>query len=149
MTQEQTSAGVAGQLSGRNGGEMTMKRVVVVGAGPIGLHAALQAVQHGFDVTVLERGDVAAAVRRWGHIPLFTPFSMNSTAEGRRIAAQSGTLPDSDALLTGAEYIRQYLLPLARCSTLQDKVHTGTELLSASRQGLGKSDLIGNPERAS
>lgn len=125
-----------------------MKRVIVVGAGPIGLHAALQAVASGFDVMVLERGEVAAAIRGWGHVRLFTPFGMNSTTAGRDTAARFADLPASDALLTGDEYIRRYLMPLANSPALDGRIHTDTEVLAVSRQALGKSDAIGQPQRA-
>ena len=33
----------------------------------------LAAREMGHDVTVLEQGDVAAGVCRWGHVKMFTP----------------------------------------------------------------------------
>ena len=125
-----------------------MNRLVIVGAGPIGLHAALQAFRNGLNVTVLDRGELGAAVRQWGHVKLFTPFSMNSTASGRAAAATSARLPEPDALLTGEAYVRQYLEPLAHSSSLAGHVQTHHELIAVSRQSYGKSDAIGKPERA-
>lgn len=125
-----------------------MRRVVVVGAGPIGLHAALQAVLHGYDVRVIERGAVGAAIRRWSHVRLFTPFAMNSTETGRRIVAETGRLPDADSLLTGDEYLQEYLLPLGRSEALRQRIQTSTRLIAASRHHCGKSNLIGQPARA-
>jgi len=125
-----------------------MNRLVIVGAGPIGLHAALQASRNGFKVTVLERGETGAAVREWGHVELFTPFSMNSTAAGRNAVAISTRLPDNNALLTGEAYVRQYLEPLANSRSLAGHVHTHSELIAVSRQSSGKSHAIGKPERA-
>ena len=49
-----------------------MSQVVIIGAGPIGLEAALLARQSGLDVKVVEKGGVASNVRDWGHIRLFT-----------------------------------------------------------------------------
>ena len=43
---------------------MTGRRVVVIGAGPIGLEAALEAAARGHDVTVLEKDAVGANLRR-------------------------------------------------------------------------------------
>ncbi len=44
------------------------RRIAVLGAGPIGLESALYARRLGFAVTVYERGQVADAVRRLGHV---------------------------------------------------------------------------------
>ncbi len=125
-----------------------MNRLIIVGAGPIGLHAALRATSHGFNVTVLERAEIGAAVRKWAHVRLFTPFSMNSTAAGRRIAAASGRLPSDDALLTGEEYLERYLSPLAASTSLVPNIQTFREVIAVSRQAYGKSHAPGKPERS-
>ena len=36
---------------------MTRRRLIVIGAGPVGLEAALAAAARGFDVTVLEKDE--------------------------------------------------------------------------------------------
>jgi len=48
-----------------------VKRLLVVGAGPIGLAAALGGSQRGWDVTVLEQGEVGDSLRRWGSAKFF------------------------------------------------------------------------------
>ena len=46
----------------------------IIGAGPVGLAAAAHFVERGIDFVVYEAGDsVAASVRAWGHIWLFSP----------------------------------------------------------------------------
>ena len=112
-----------------------MNRLIIVGAGPIGLHAALRATSSGFSVTVLERAEIGAAVRKWGHVRLFTPFSMNSTAAGRKIAAACGRLPNEDALLTGNEYLESYLSRLAASTPLVRNIQTYREVTAVSRTG--------------
>ena len=125
-----------------------MNRLVIVGAGPVGLHAALRGTENRFDVTVLERGDIGAAVRQWAHVKLFTPFFMNSTVAARASAAAGARLPDNDALLTGEQYIRRYLNPLANSSPLRGRIQTFSELLAVSRQAYRKTHMVGKPERA-
>ncbi|MCH2201368.1 MAG: NAD(P)-binding domain-containing protein [Fuerstiella sp.] len=125
-----------------------MNRLIVVGAGPIGLHAALQATINGFHVTVLERGDIGAAIRRWPHVKLFTPFSMNSTEAGRAAAAETAPLPHGNELLTGDAYVRRYLSPLAKSEQLRKQIQTSTELITVSRNMYGKKDAVGKPERS-
>jgi len=125
-----------------------MNRLVIVGAGPVGLHAALKAHECRFDVTVVEKGDIGAAIRSWEHVRLFTPFFMNSTARGRRLVGESTSVPSDDALLTGGEYVDQYLVPLAECCRPAIQIRTDTELVAVSRRDFSKSDAIGRPERA-
>ena len=54
-------------------------RVAVIGAGPVGLEAALYAKACGLPVAVYDRGAIAEHLRRWGHARMFTPFGMNAT----------------------------------------------------------------------
>lgn len=124
---------------------METRKLIIVGAGPIGLEAALRAAQDGYDVTVLERGVVGAAVRSWGHVKLFTPFSMNSTSAGRLAAA---TQLDPEGLLSGAEFADGYLKPLANCDRLQGRVLENHRVQAVSRLAYGKSDRIGRSDRS-
>ncbi len=52
------------------------KRIAIIGAGPIGLEAALAATARGFDMEIFERGQIADSVRKWGHVRMFSPFGM-------------------------------------------------------------------------
>ena len=126
---------------------MTNPKLVVVGAGPIGLDTALQAQLAGFDVTVLERGRVAEAVLSWGHVRLFTPFQMNSSKAGRAAAGVENQIRH-DALLTGREYVQSYLKPLSQSAALVGRIREHHEVLAVSRELTGKSQLIGKPARA-
>lgn len=123
---------------------METGKLVIVGAGPIGLEAALRAAQDGYDVTVLDRGVVGTAVRSWGHVKLFTPFRMNSTSAGRLASNTKIALAD---IVSGAEFADGYLIPLARCDLLQGRVLEHHEVQAVSRADYGKSDRIGQPNR--
>lgn len=73
-------------------------RIAILGAGPIGLEAALAAAQRGWEFTVYEADAAPAAhVRRWGHVRTFTPWSLNVS---ERIAA---ALRRSDAEVPAGE----------------------------------------------
>lgn len=115
------------------------RRLVVVGAGPIGLAAAIGAQDRGFDVTVLEAGEVGASLRSWGATKFFTPLSMNTTP--RMCEIVSGV--DPDALMTGPEYADRILRPLAD----RYPVRTTTRVVSISRKGLTRTDYAGHPLR--
>ncbi len=124
-----------------------MKRIAIIGAGPIGLEAAIAAMDGGFEVEIFERGKVADAVRQWGHVKMFSPFGMNSTARGRERLERSGaSLPESNELLTGAEFRERYLLSLAR-SLPPDVLHEDTAVLAIGRSGVLKGDHIGESVR--
>ncbi|HKO54506.1 MAG TPA: FAD-dependent oxidoreductase, partial [Thermoanaerobaculia bacterium] len=97
-------------------------RVIVVGGGPMGIAAAIGALERGHDVTVLEAEDVGASLRRWGRTRFFSPFSMNVSP----VMAKSldGTRPPDDALLTGAEFADLVLRPLVDGGPLHGRVRT-------------------------
>ena len=91
-------------------------RIAVLGAGPVGLEAALYARTHGLPVTVYERGRVAEHDQRWGPVRLFSPFGMNCTPLGRAAIKAENPKHDFPAdgdCLTGRDFATVYLEPLA------------------------------------
>jgi len=131
--------------------ESDRRRIAIIGAGPIGLEAALHAVQAGFSVQVYERGRIAENVLDWGHVRLFSPFSRNSSPLGRQaVREQLGRpLPADDALLTGRHFAEQYVLPLSTLPCLSGCIHEQTAVLAVGRSRFSKREQIGKPERAS
>jgi thioredoxin reductase len=122
------------------------RRIAVLGAGPIGLEAALYARTLGFPVTVYERGHVGQYVRSWGHVKLFSPFGMNSTSLGRA-TLRNATLPAESDCITGTEHVNQYLAPLAASDLLKDCIVTETSVIQIGRAGLLKSESPGDAKR--
>jgi len=52
--------------------------IAVIGGGPIGLAAAAHLVARGVPVKLYEAGSgIAANVRDWGHVRLFSPWRYN------------------------------------------------------------------------
>jgi len=118
-------------------------RIVVLGAGPIGLEAALYARYLGYDVAVVEREKVASNVRKWGHVRMFSPFAMNRSTLGvaaLRAQSEDMNLPADDALLTGEEFAAQYLVPLSQSDLLAGCIHEQVEVLRVGRDGILKTD---------
>ncbi len=120
-------------------------RVLVIGAGPIGLEAATLLVQQGFAVTIVETGDsIASAVWHWGHVRLFSANEINCTPWGLRTLADNGVQPpDILACPTGAEFSAFYLQPLA--DSLRRKGATmmmRTKVVSVSRDGVLKNEAV-------
>ena len=117
-----------------------MITLAVLGAGPTGLEAALVGVQRGWDVTVYEQApQVAAHVRDWGHVRMFTPWAMNVSP---RAAALVG-VPDGTGCPTGDEYAAH----LGRVAAHLPDVRLGTQVLQVAREGLLKNEEIGTAAR--
>ncbi len=118
-------------------------RIAVIGAGPVGIEAALYAKTLGFPVVVFERGEVADHLTRWGHVRLFTPFALNHTPLGAdtiRKEHPGHQLPAGADLISGSDYRDIYLLPLALSGGLCDCIRMKTEVLHIGRTSLFKSD---------
>ena len=127
-----------------------MSRIAIIGAGPIGLEAALLARQLGHDVQVFEKGRVAENVFDWGHVRLFSPFGMNSSEWGRGALAKvlgHDALPSDDELLTGREFAERYLIPLSQRPELAGCIHEHSQVRSISRRHFRKTDGIGSAAR--
>jgi thioredoxin reductase len=126
-------------------------RVAVLGAGPVGLEAALYAATLKLPVTVYERGRVGDHLRHWGHVRLFSPFGMNNTPLGRaRLRADHpGTkLPGDADVLTGREHLAAYLEPLAASPLVAPTLRTETAVLGVGRRDCLKEDFLGDARRA-
>ena len=127
-----------------------LSRVAVLGAGPIGLEAALYARSLQLPVTIYERGRVGEYLRHWGHVRLFSPFGMNTTPLGRatiRAQRPGQDFPADNACIIGREHLTVYLEPLAQTPPLKDCLRTQAEVLHVGRKGLLKEDEPGDARR--
>jgi hypothetical protein len=120
-------------------------RVAILGAGPIGLEAALAAAERELPFTVYEAAPtVGGYVRRWGHVKTFTPWSMNVSRRAR--TALGGRAPGGEELPSGSELAERLLDPLA--ALLRDRVRLSTRVLAVGREGLLKHEAIASEDRA-
>ncbi|MGH7587617.1 MAG: FAD-dependent oxidoreductase [Gemmatimonadota bacterium] len=120
-------------------------RMIVLGAGPIGLECLLRARGSGWEADAYESGRVGESVRRWGHVRMFSPWRMNVSAAGKAAVGLDDV--DPEGLPTGAEYLTRYLEPLAASPLLAGRVHLGTEVVAVSRGRLLKGDAIASDAR--
>jgi|SRR3990172_1621128 len=120
-------------------------RIAIIGAGPIGIEAALQASKRGYDVSVYERERVGANLLDWGHVKLFSPWGMNTSQVGLRALGRS--VRPAEELVTGRDLVEDYLLPLSITPELRGKIFEGVRVIQIGRDRLVRTDLIGDPRR--
>lgn len=128
----------------------TPAKIAILGAGPVGLEAALYARFLGYDVVIFERGEIAEHVRQWGHVRMFSPFGMNSSPLGvAALTAQDENYdpPGDDEIVTGRQWVERYLDPLAHSDLLRGHLHTHTEVLRVGRTAYLKTNSPGSVER--
>ncbi|MFQ5788986.1 MAG: NAD(P)-binding domain-containing protein [Acidobacteriota bacterium] len=127
---------------------MSTKRIAIIGAGPVGLEAALCGRALGHDVQVYERGRIGQNMTDWGHVTLFSSWALNHSSLGASLLRDAGAhLPADADYLTGAEHVERYLKPLTRTAALEGRIHERTEVVQVGRAHIGKKDLIGGPRQ--
>lgn len=122
--------------------------VAVIGAGPVGLAAAVQLVAKGETPLVLEAGDqVGASIREWAHVRLFSPWKYLVEPTMRAMLEASGwTMPDEDALPTGGALVTGLLEPLAALPRIAPHIRLGHRVLAVTRRGYDKVKTTGRDE---
>ncbi|WP_423817704.1 NAD(P)-binding domain-containing protein [Ruania albidiflava] len=108
--------------------------VVVIGAGPQGLAAGAHLAERGLEPVVLEAGAAAgAAVADWGHVWLFSPWSELVDSASERLLVAAGWARPGQAYPTGAQWVEQYLAPLAEA--LGERVRYRARVVGVARKG--------------
>ena len=119
---------------------MHTPKVGILGGGPIGLEAALYARRLGYPVKVFERGRIGEHLRQWGHVKLFTPWSMNTSSW----AKSALSIPtDDQGCPTGKEMVDRYLEPLAAHPLMKGVVFEHTRVVQVGRTNVLKLDMKG------
>lgn len=129
----------------------TPARIAILGAGPIGLEAALYARFLGYEVEIFEQGLVGEHVRRWGHVRMYTPFrSIGSPLGLAALKAQDPAYeaPEEEAYLSGNEWLDRYLLPLAETDLLADSLRLGMRAVAISNRDFRKTEGVDDEARA-
>lgn len=130
---------------------MKNKKIAVLGAGPIGLEAALYATELGYSVEIFEKGaTIASNILNWGHVTLFSPWEMNHSKLGVTLLRQyepEWQEPAPEEYLTGKEYVEAYLNPLSRLPQISKNIRLGVKVEWIGRERIFKGDLIGEAHR--
>jgi len=111
--------------------------IAIIGAGPVGLAAAAHLAERSEPFVVLEAGaEAGAAVLRWGHVQMFTPWRYCvDTAAHRLLSAAGWQMPPSDTFPTGAELVTHYLAPLAALPELASSIRYRQRVVAVARRG--------------
>ena len=115
--------------------------VAILGAGPLGVEAALAVADLGWPFTVYEAGQVGESVGRWAFAKMLTPFGWNTTPLGLQTLQRflpGKELPPPTAFQTGREFREGYLLPIAQSPMLNPHIKLQHSVLSISRTGTRK-----------
>lgn len=122
--------------------------VAVLGAGPVGLAAAAHLLARGIEPLLIEASsDVAASVRDWGHVRLFSPWRYDvDKAAAELLAATGWVAPAPDGLPTGDELYREYLRPLADHPRVRPHLRLGERVTAIARLGVDKVRTVGRAE---
>ncbi|HET8780663.1 MAG TPA: FAD-dependent oxidoreductase [Agromyces sp.] len=122
--------------------------VAIIGGGPIGLATAANLTDRGIDFVLLEAGDrVGASVEEWGHIRFFSPWRHLVDPVSRRLLAETGWVePPADALPTGAELVRDFLVPLAELPAIAARTRLGVTVTDVTREGMDRTRTKGRAE---
>ncbi|HZJ08998.1 MAG TPA: FAD-dependent oxidoreductase [Trueperaceae bacterium] len=122
--------------------------VIVIGAGPIGLAAAVQLHARGQAALVLEAGvGVGTSVRSWGHVRLFSPWRYLVDPAARRLLDAHGwRAPDPESHPTGAELVGRLLEPLAALPEVAPALRFEHRVIAVTRLGFDRLKTTGRDQ---
>jgi hypothetical protein len=128
--------------------DFSPRPVAVIGAGPIGLAAAVHLLERGFAPVVFEAGpSIAAHLQSFRHVQLFSPWRYNIDPAAQRALEGAGwTAPALDALCTAGAVVDAYLAPLAALPGVAASLRLSHRVQSISREGYDKVKSRGREE---
>ncbi len=120
--------------------------IAILGAGPLGIEAALYARFLGYHVSIFETRRVAHRMLDWNLRPLEEPAGKITTSLGlSALQAQDPTYipPEPGRIFNGKQYAEEYLLPLAKTDLLFDDIHFLSPVIDISRFRVASQPIAG------
>ena len=120
--------------------------IAILGAGPLGIEAALYARFLGYHVSIFETRRVAHRMLDWNLRPLEEPAGKITTSLGlSALQAQDPTYipPEPSRIFNGKQYAEEYLLPLAKTDLLFDDIHFLSPVIDISRFRVASQPVAG------
>ncbi len=114
--------------------------VAIIGAGPVGMAAAAHLTERNIPFLLFEAGEsVGFNLLDWGHVRVFSPWRYNIDKAAERLLLDIDWVkPNEDALPTGEELVKQYLLPLSFHPSIEPSLHLSSKVIAVTRKGLDK-----------
>lgn len=124
--------------------------VAVIGAGPVGLAAAMHLLERGFSPLILESSNaIASTFEATRHVRLFSPWRYNVDRAAVRMLATSGwRSPEPELLPTAGEMIDAYLSPLAQLPQIKSALRLERRVVAITREGYDKAKTQGREHAA-
>ena len=118
----------------------TNNKVVVIGAGPVGIAAAAHLLSQGQTPVVLEKGASAgSSMLDWGHVKVFTPWKYAVDKAVVSILEKNGWVhPEKEYLPTASEIVNEYLVPASETPELSSIIHFSSEVTGISKENHSK-----------
>jgi protein-tyrosine-phosphatase/thioredoxin reductase len=128
--------------------EQKVFELAILGAGPVGLAAAAQAVRRGIHPLILEAGsEIAANLRNVAHVRLFSPWRYDVDQAAQELLVEVGwQSPDLDTLPTAGQLVDRYLVPLSRLPQIRDGLRLNQKVTYITRLGADKVKTSGREE---
>lgn len=123
--------------------------IAVIGGGPVGLASLAHLVERHLPARLYEAGpSVAASVRNWGHVRLFTPWRHCLDSAAVALLTREGWAPPpSDCFPTGNALVDGYLQRLADLPAIASRIETDARVTAISRFGIDKVVSAGRDRR--
>ena len=124
--------------------------IAVIGAGPVGIEAALYARFLGYNVDIFDTGRPAKNATRWHQRPLGVTVDQCTTSLGHAALLSQDVgykNPEPNREFTGQAFADEYLIPLAKSDLLVDGVHINSQVIEVSRLRTSLEDQSDMQER--
>jgi hypothetical protein len=118
--------------------------IAIIGAGPVGIEAALYARFLGYNVDIYDIGRPARRATQWNDRSIEVTTEQCTTSLGHAaLAAQDEAYrtPASSRIFTGREFSEEYLTPIAKSDLLYDFVHFNCEIVDIGRYRSHRDDF--------